>query len=106
MGLQTPPPPLPRSFSKHTHIQPLSLGVQGPAQAPHRSQLTRVDGAAAENKQLGALRLPRPFSAGETVVWARPSLASGSMGGWPGEDGEASVCRQDPQLHVLHLSLD
>ena len=42
-----------------------------------------------KNKQLGALHSPKPFPAGETVVWARSPLASGSMGGLPEEDGEA-----------------
>ena len=42
-----------------------------------------------KNKQLGALHSPKPFPAGETVVWARSPLASGSTGGLPKEDGEA-----------------
>ena len=79
VDLQTTPCPArccPGSFSKQTHIQPPSR-IQGPAQAPHRSQPTRVDGAAAEKQAAWSPALTQALP-----CWRDCGLGQVSTGFW------------------------
>ena len=92
VDLQTPPPAPPAAAPGASPSRRTSNPRPGYRARPRRlTEASRPGwmGQPLKNKQLGALHSPKPFPAGETVVWARSPLASGSADGRPEEDGEA-----------------